>query len=98
MNSSEIEERLLELLAEGEGPTVEFKSSFRYDFKASRVNKELTKAVVKTLAAFLNSRGGTLLIGIDDVDKSLRQQDARVRSGRDDLVRVAVVSLPHSVR
>ena len=66
MTSTETEQRLRGLIAEGEGPTVEYKSSLRWDYKESRVNKELTKVVVRTLAAFLNSQGGTLLIGIND--------------------------------
>src|SRR5258708_19679869 len=66
MTSTETEQRLRGLIAEGEGPTVEYKSSLRWDYKESRVNKDLTKVVVRTLAAFLNSQGGTLLIGVDD--------------------------------
>jgi hypothetical protein len=60
------EARTRALIAGGEGPTVEFKSSLRWDYKTQKVNKELTKVVAKTVAAFLNSRGGTLLIGVDD--------------------------------
>ena len=44
----------------------EFKSSLRWDVKEQRVNKQLEKVVVKTLAGFLNAEGGTLLIGVDD--------------------------------
>src|SRR5438132_3253856 len=66
MTARDIEQRVRGLLAEGEGPTLEYKSSLRWDYTESRVNKELTKVVVRTLAAFLNSQGGTLLIGVDD--------------------------------
>lgn len=55
-----------DLIASGESLGVEYKSSLRWDYQERRVNKELTKSVVKTLAAFLNSQGGTLLIGVRD--------------------------------
>ena len=45
---------------------MEFKSSLRYDFATREVNKALTKAVVKTLAGFLNVSGGVLIIGVSD--------------------------------
>ncbi|SRR6266542_4003115 len=54
------------LLAGGESDRVEFKSSFRHDMRTGGVNKELSKAVVKTVAGFLNSKGGVLLIGVSD--------------------------------
>jgi hypothetical protein len=54
------------LIQGGESDRLEFKSSLRYDHKARSVNKELTKAVAKVIASFLNTRGGTLLIGISD--------------------------------
>jgi len=47
-----------------ESVTIEFKSSLRYDIRKNCVNEELGKAVVKTIAAFLNTLGGTLYIGV----------------------------------
>jgi hypothetical protein len=49
-----------------EGQTVEFKSSFRWDYKLGKTNKDIEGAVIKTVAAFLNTDGGVLLIGVDD--------------------------------
>ena len=57
---------LEELISEGEGEELEFKSSLRWDFKEGSVNKKLEEVVVKTIAAFSNGQGGTLLIGVDD--------------------------------
>lgn len=54
------------LIEGGESDRLEFKSSLRYDLETLRVNKDLTKAVVKVIASFLNTHGGTLLIGISD--------------------------------
>jgi len=55
-----------DLIAGGESQTVEFKSSLQWDVKAGRKNKDLRFAVLKTIAAFLNTNGGTLLIGVQD--------------------------------
>jgi hypothetical protein len=54
------------LLQEGENEDVEFKASLRWDYKERRVNKELEYAVAKSIAGFMNARGGTLLIGVTD--------------------------------
>jgi hypothetical protein len=64
--SSELEKSFPVLLSQGESTLLEFKSSFRWDVNAGKVNRNLENVVVKTLAAFLNSDGGTLLIGVDD--------------------------------
>lgn len=53
-------------IAAGEGETVEFKMSLRWDYRQETVNKALEKTVAKTLAAFMNSKGGTLVIGVSD--------------------------------
>ncbi|MCX7021610.1 MAG: DUF262 domain-containing protein [bacterium] len=57
---------LTELLRKSEGPTLEFKSTLRYDLRRNEENNTLEKVVVKTIAGFLNSEGGTLLIGVED--------------------------------
>lgn len=54
------------LMADGEGDEVEFKSSLRWDRQEEKVNRSLETAVVKTVAGFLNGRGGTLLVGVND--------------------------------
>lgn len=62
----ELERDLIALIAKGESRRAEFKSSFRWDVKADKINKALEHPVLKSLAAFLNSDGGTLLIGVSD--------------------------------
>ena len=54
------------LLAQGEHERTEFKTTLRWDAQANRVNKTLEKSIMKTIAAFLNSEGGYLVIGADD--------------------------------
>ena len=53
-----------ELLANDEDDAVEFKSTARWDVRESVRNPAIEDAVVKTVAAFLNTDGGTLLIGV----------------------------------
>jgi hypothetical protein len=54
------------LIAKGESDVVEFKRSARWDKDAGHINKALEFAITKTLAAFLNNRGGQLIIGVED--------------------------------
>lgn len=54
------------LLETGENESLEFKSTFRWDIRNKKVNRHLEKSVMKTIAAFLNSRGGQLVLGVDD--------------------------------
>ena len=54
------------IIKRGESAELEFKSSARWDMVANKKNKEMEQIIVKTVAAFLNSGGGTLLIGVAD--------------------------------
>jgi hypothetical protein len=68
------------LIAFGEGEKIEFKSSLHHPYRTSpgnlqklpsgqagkQVQKALHKSIVKTIVAFLNTVGGTLLIGVSD--------------------------------
>jgi hypothetical protein len=66
---------LLTLIAAGESLRIEFKSSSRWDYRRKQVNKDLELVIVKTIAALMNSEGGTLLIGVAD-DGSVLGLDA----------------------
>ena len=54
------------LLAAGENAKVEFKSSARWDLRENKKNPVMEQVILKTVAAFLNSDGGTLLLGVSD--------------------------------
>ena len=58
------------LLEDDENRYLEFKSSLRWDYRQEKTNPDLEKVILKTLAAFGNTDGGILLIGIDD-DKNI---------------------------
>lgn len=55
-----------ELLAKGESHNLEFKETLEYDIRQNQQNRGLNKECLKTIAAFLNTDGGTLLIGVSD--------------------------------
>ena len=57
---------LEDMIAEGESDELEFKSSLRWDYIESKVNKDLELVIVKSVAAFANGQGGTLMIGVKD--------------------------------
>jgi hypothetical protein len=64
--TAELGKDLDALIGAGESDTLEFKSSFRWDVKERRTNRALEGVIMKSLAGFLNGRGGTLLIGVSD--------------------------------
>jgi len=55
-----------EIIKKGESNKVEFKSSLRWDYKVSCKNTQMEYVIAKTIAAFMNSEGGKLYIGVDD--------------------------------
>jgi len=59
-----------ELIANDEDDAVEFKSTARWDVREAKRNPAIEDAIVKTIAAFLNTEGGTLLVGVGP-DRSL---------------------------
>ncbi len=62
----ELGKNLVALIKNGEDENLEFKSSLRYDYRQQKPNKALEGVIVKTLAGFMNTQGGSLLIGVGD--------------------------------
>ena len=54
------------MIRAGESKKLEFKSSLRINTKSGDKDTKIEHAVLKTIAAFLNTDGGTLLIGVAD--------------------------------
>ena len=65
------EDKIKELILNGENESLEIKSTLRFDLKENIVNKKLEYVVAKTISAFLNTEGGTLIIGVDDDNNTL---------------------------
>jgi len=57
---------ILQLIAQCEGPTLELKKSLEADSNTGQKNPGVLLSSLKTIAAFLNTNGGTLLIGVSD--------------------------------
>ena len=55
-----------ELLKLQESDRLEYKSTFQWDVKRNCENEELKFSVLKTIVAFFNSDGGTLVVGVED--------------------------------
>ncbi len=60
-----------ELIEGDETFAVEFKSTARWNLRDGVKDRRMEDAVVKTVAAFLNTDGGTLFIGVDDERRPL---------------------------
>ena len=60
------EQLLLETINSGEGDHMEFKSTLRWNLKANKQSKDMELACMKTLVAFMNSSGGSLVVGVED--------------------------------
>ena len=57
---------ITELIAQGESDRLEFKSTLQWDVRQNQENKKLQYSSLKTIAAFLNTEGGVLMIGVED--------------------------------
>ena len=62
---------LAELVAAGESSRVEFKSTARVNLHTGKRDDRMEQVVAKTVSAFLNADGGSLVIGVDDFGKPL---------------------------
>ncbi len=60
-----------ELLASGESSNVEFKSTLRTNLHTGQPDEKMQLAALKSIAGFMNAKGGTLLIGVSDVGDAI---------------------------
>jgi hypothetical protein len=60
-----------DLISSGESDSVEFKSTLRTNLHTGQPDEKIQLSVLKTLGAFLNASGGTLLIGVSDSGEPL---------------------------
>ena len=68
---SDIDElKTLNLINKDESTNYECKSTLRLDLKTKNHEKHITFAALKTIAAFLNTEGGDLVIGVKEDTKS----------------------------
>jgi hypothetical protein len=60
-----------DIIKEGESNELEFKSSIRWNYHSNTVDKKLESVILKSICAFANGEGGTLIIGVDDESEIL---------------------------
>lgn len=71
----EIKLSVLDLINSEENENLEFKSTLAWNLKAKRKDDIPENAIIKTIVAFNNKDGGTLLIGVDDEHNILGLDD-----------------------
>ena len=82
-------DRVMSLVRQGESGICEFKESFSLDLRKGTHEKYIETSSLKTIVAFLNSDGGTLLIGIEDeggIPGLAREIDALHKGKRDNFL------------
>lgn len=75
---------VLDMIKTGESDTLEFKSTLRTNLQTGERDKRMERAVLKTIVAFLNSNGGSLLVGVAD-DGEIIGMDMQSFDNRDKL-------------
>ncbi len=62
---------IAQLVRAGESADLEYKSTARINLHTGEKDARMEQVIAKTVAAFLNSDGGTLLVGVDDAGTPL---------------------------
>ena len=62
----EVRFSVADLITQGETTSVEFKSTLRTNLHTGEKDPRMEMSVLKTIAAFLNTHGGTLVVGMAD--------------------------------
>ena len=94
---AELPQPLADMLT-GENAALEYKASMRWDLHTQQVNKALEKVIAKTVAGFLNSEGGTLLIGVADdctvlgIEHDLKTLSRKDRDGYERTLRQVLIN------
>jgi len=60
------EEKIIALIEKGEDAKIEFKETFSKNIHTGKKDEAVEKSALKTIVGYLNSDGGTLLIGVSD--------------------------------
>ncbi len=59
-------EKVFGLIKNGEHEKLEFKSTLRRNLHTNEIDPRIEHSVLKTISAYMNSNGGTILVGISD--------------------------------
>lgn len=87
--------KIIKLLNDGESEKVEFKSSIAWDYKQNKFNRSLENPIIKTISAFMNSNGGSIIIGVNDSGDllGLEKDIKRMSRGNEDRLLQHIVNV-----
>jgi len=74
------EQEIEHIISFGETNKIEFKSTLRQNLYTNKNESRIENQCLKTVAGFLNTKGGSLLVGIDDDGKALGLQSDRFKN------------------
>lgn len=79
-------DKIMAMIRQGESGTVEFKQSFEHDIRQGTREKRIEDSSMKNIVAFLNTKGGSLIIGVDDdgIPRGLREEVQKFHKGKND--------------
>ena len=79
-------DRVMAMMRQGESATVEFKQTFEHDVRQGTREKRIEDSSMKNIAAFLNTDGGYLVIGIDDngIPRGISEEVQKFHKGTKD--------------
>lgn len=66
INDENHPDKIKELVKKGEHQKLEFKATLRKNLHTNQFDRQMEHSVLKTINAYLNSEGGTLLVGVND--------------------------------
>jgi len=70
-NKEQFQKEILETIKKPESEILEFKSTLRANIYTGELDRKIEHSALKTIVAFLNSKGGNLFIGVTDDKKVL---------------------------
>jgi len=65
IQQTQLKEGIRSIIKNGENENVEFKRSFRYDYRIGHPEKSMEILFMHSVAGFMNAKGGILIIGIE---------------------------------
>jgi hypothetical protein len=75
-----LKEEIFELIKKGESERLEFKSTFRTNMHTNEIDRKIEYSILKTITAFMNSNGGTLLVGVNDSGEIIGTENDKFES------------------
>lgn len=90
------DEKIKSLISSGEGVKLEFKSSLRTNLHTNSTDKNIENSILKTIVAYLNTDGGTLIVGVNDngdilgLDKDAFVSDDKLKLHLNNMIKNAI--------